>query len=318
MIITDDQHVAGKGHVRIRETQQRRTLLFVVIAVVALCGGVRLIDRRLLWRQTRRVVRIEEPRRFRQRGHKLEVADGVSRIIEARGQTRARILGKPYQHQVHALDLGGLVVDHVRGKLEKYGIVGGARLLVQFFHHRHSTVVMTNHQRQEQASESGAFSGRERRHLLGRGHARHLVGHVHAVRRRRIGHRLAALGKPVLHEADLVTLRGLDTPGDIEQLGIVRPRADQRRHLQGLMVMRDHVAHEPDIGRGIARLGDGNGLCGAQYGDRLARRAGLDDRRRGAAGRRGKDDGDECGATGAAGETIAQRTFSPDESMALI
>ena len=113
-------------------------------------------------------------------------------VPEAGSQRRPRVGGERDQERVHALDLGGLVVDDVGGEFEQHRVVGRARLLEQLLDHRHRALVMGDHQLQEQPVEGRALRGGELGHLLRRRHAGHGVMGVHGVLRRRVGHVLAA------------------------------------------------------------------------------------------------------------------------------
>ena len=87
---------------------------------------------------------------------------------------------------------------------------------------------------------------------------------------------LIALSQPLLRELNLVSMRGVDAPGDVDQLLAVRAVSHQRSHLKGLVMMRDHVMHEANLVRRVARFSDLNRSVGAQFLRRLAlgRRAG--------------------------------------------
>ena len=99
---------------------------------------------------------------------------------------------------------------------------------------------------------------------------------------------LTALAQPPLHEVDLVSLRSVDAPGHIDQRRRVRALGHQGRHLEGLLMVRNHVLHELGVGRRIAGVGDRDRLLGAQFTRRLAWRTRLDD------GRLGQADARSC------------------------
>ncbi len=139
--------------------------------------------------------------------------------------------------------------------------------------------MVRNHQCQEQAVEIGALRGGKLRHLFRRRHARHLVRGMHCVMGGRLGHVFATLAQPLLHKLDFVCLRRIDATGYVDQLRTVRPVGHQRRHLDRLVVMRDHVLHETSVGRRVARVGDLDRFVSAEFARRLARRARLYDRR---------------------------------------
>ncbi len=293
VVAAGHHHVAGEGHVGVGETQQRRALVVLVLLFLRILGILRHRVRRFLpgglflrrlqvfRRQLGRVAWVKETGRLGERGHEFQVLDRHAGVIEPGLESRARVGGQPDQERVHALDLGGLVVGDVRGELEQHRIVGRAGLFEQLLDHRHRALVVGDHQRQEQPVEVRAFGGSEFGHLLRRGHAGHRVVGVHCMVFGRIGHRLAALTKPVLHELDLVSLRCIDAPGDVDQLLPVRAVGHQRGHLDGLVMVRDHVLHEPGIRRRVARIRDLNGLIRAELTRRLARRPRLNDRRLG-------------------------------------
>ena len=140
---------------------------------------------------------------------------------------------------------------------------------------------MGDHQLQKQPVESRALRCGELGHLLRRRHAGHLVVGVHRLVRGRIRHPLTALTQPLLHELDLVSLRGVDTPGDVDQLGQVGAVGHQCRHFDGLVMVRNHVLHEQHISWRVARIGNFDRLLGTELSRWLARSARLNDRRLG-------------------------------------
>ena len=96
----------------------------------------------------------------------------------------------------------------------------------------------------------------QRRHLLVghhphpvAGHTVHVVAAVTFLRGHRRHRRVAPLAEPVLHLLDLRALRRLDLGGEIGD-----PRIDALfgeydvAHLDRLLVMRDHVLGEHDVG----------------------------------------------------------------------
>ena len=178
---------------------------------------------------------------------------------------------------MHAFDFGGLVVDDVGRKLVQHRIVCRARLLPQFFDHCYRAFVVRDHQLQEQPVEISAVRCREVSHLLRRRHAGHLVVRMHRVMLGRIRHRLATLAQPALHEGNLITLRRIDASGHVDEFRTIGAIGHQFSHLQRLVMMRDHVAHESRIGRRIAGVGNFDRLCGAELSHGLAGRPGLDD-----------------------------------------
>jgi hypothetical protein len=96
---------------------------------------------------------------------------------------------------------------------------------------------------------------------------------------RGIRHLLAAFPQPRLHEPDLVRLRGPDAAGGLDQVRLVGAIRRQRSHFESLVVMRDHVLHEPHVGRRIARDGDFYRIFGTELARRTTGGARLDDRR---------------------------------------
>jgi hypothetical protein len=76
--------------------------------------------------------------------------------------------------------------------------------------------------------------------------------------------------------ADLVALRRVDTPRDVYQLGIVGAVSHERRHFDGLVMMRDHVLHEPHVIRRVTGPRNPDRLCGADLARRIAGRARLE------------------------------------------
>ena len=100
---------------------------------------------------------------------------------------------------------------------------------------------------------------------------------VHRVVGGRVRYVLTAHTQPFLHELDLVCLRGVDEPGYVDQLGSIRAIGHQLSHLEGLMMVRDHVVHEPHVGRRVTGIGDLDRLLGAEFPPSLTRRTRLDD-----------------------------------------
>ena len=70
--------------------------------------------------------------------------------------------------------------------------------------------------------------------------------------------------QPFAHESDLVVLRRVDPLGDLGQILVRAAPLDQRGHRGRLSMMRDHVAHEGDVGLGEARSGNRGRLLGRQ------------------------------------------------------
>ena len=70
----------------------------------------------------------------------------------------------------------------------------------------------------------------------------------------------------MLHELDFVSLRDVDTPGNVHQLRPVRALRDECGHLHGLVVVRNHVLDKLHvvlriaIGGDLARFFDRDGL----------------------------------------------------------
>ncbi len=88
--------------------------------------------------------------------------------------------------------------------------------------------------------------------------------HLHGVVSRRVRHVFAALAQPPLHEFDLVLLRDVDASGNVADLRAIGAVGDELGHLERLMVVRNHVLHEPDVGRGVAGVRDNAGLLGTE------------------------------------------------------
>ena len=294
VVVADHQHVAGKRHVGVGEAQQAAapaaggfTLVALERLVLLLLRqrvGVLLLVVDRFQRQVGGIRRVEETGRLRQRRDQPQVGDGGRGIAEAGGEAGARIAADRGQHRGHALDLRGLVVADVVDELEQGRIVGRPALLQQVFDHRQRTGMVADHQLQEHPVEVGAFGLGQCRHLRRcrhAGHAVHLVRAVHGRVRLRIRHGFATRGQPLLHEGDLVALRGFDAPGGVDQRRRVGARSDQRGQFQRLVVVRDHVAHEPRIRGGVAGCGDLHRLVGRQLARLLARRTRVDDARLG-------------------------------------
>ena len=74
---------------------------------------------------------------------------------------------------------------------------------------------------------------------------------------------LTAVAQPLLHELNLVSLRSVDPPGNVDQLFPVRAVSHQLRHHKGLVMMRDHVVHKANVVRRVARFSDLDRLVGA-------------------------------------------------------
>ena len=178
---------------------------------------------------------------------------------------------------MHPLDFGGLVVGDVGRELEQHRIVSRARLFEQFLDHGHRAFVVRDHQLKEQPVEIGSRGGGEVGHLLRCRHAGHALVGVHGGVVRRVRRRLAAVLKPGFHELDLVPLGELDAPGRVGQFRPVGAIGHQFRHLHGLLMVGNHVPHEPDVVRRVARNGNPNRLFGSEFLRRLAGRPRLHD-----------------------------------------
>ena len=286
MIIAEREEIARERHVGIREAEQRRTLTEITLdrfAVAGLCFFAGF--RRLLGRQTGGIVDVEKAARLRECRHQAQPLGLFARVAETGGQCGARIVRKLREQRGHPLDLGFLFVRHIAGELVQHRIIGRSGLIEQILDHGQRAVMMRDHQFQELLVERGTFKRSQLGHLLRRchpGHHRMALNGAHIVSHRGmrggIGHGLSAIAQPVLHEADLVRLRGVDALGDIEHLRVVGPVLDQRRHLHCLIVMLDHALHEGDVGGRETRVGDLYRLLGTQLAALLAGRAGLYDR----------------------------------------
>ena len=112
---------------------------------------------------------------------------------------------------------------------------------------------------------------------------------MHCLVSRRVWQGLIAIAEPLLHELDLVALRGIDSPGHVDQLGMIRTVGHQGGHLKGLVVVWDHIMHEPDVIRRVIGLGDRDRLIGTELSRRLSRCAWLDDGRTSQAAGRADD-----------------------------
>jgi hypothetical protein len=113
-----------------------------------------------------------------------------------------------------------------------------------------------DHQLQEQPIKRRSLCSREVGHLFRSGHTGHRMPGVHRLVRRGIGNRFASVAQPLLHELDFVSLRNVDAAGHVDEFRTIGPVAHQGGHLQRLVMVRDHVLHESQVGRRVAR--DGN------------------------------------------------------------
>jgi hypothetical protein len=124
-------------------------------------------------------------------------------------------------------------------------------------HHGEGAGVMLNHELEKETIEFRAASRVELLHLIRGQHTRHqhdVLGpahlHLHA-RRIGIGHRQVSGGEPPLHSRNLILLRVDDALGQALNRGTGSMRRRPPRHFDCLGVVRDHVGHEVDVGRGI-------------------------------------------------------------------
>ena len=138
--------------------------------------------------------------------------------------------------------------------------------------HVYGTFMMPDHQLQKELVESCGVRGRQLRHLLWGRHTRHCPMRLRMLTQVRafvlwflaIGHGLyryqlchfVAIAQPALHEINFIALRCPDPAGDIAERGSIRPRLHQQRHIQGLLVMQNHVPHEHHIIRRITGIGN--------------------------------------------------------------
>ena len=244
-----------------------------------------------------------------------QVARRLSGVLEAGLERHAGVGGERAQERAHPVDLGLLSGLHVARELEQHGVVGAAGLLHERVDHLQRAVVVRDHQGQEQPVEVGALQGREPGHVGGRGHAGHGALHVHPAMHRGIGHALAAFAQPVLHEGDLVGLRGVDPAGHRNQLGQVGAVFHHLGHLHGLVMVMDHVAHEGDVIDGVAGVGELDRLLRRQLRGLLPRRARLNDgnvlRGRGARGGQQQHDAGSDERARCATDAVMVHTGSP-------
>ena len=137
---------------------------------------------------------------------------------------------------------------------------------------------MFDHQFEEHPVELRPFRRGQRLHLGRRQHARHHRRHVVTAMHCRIVRLFAMRGQPLAHERDLVFLRQLDLLRVVDGFAVLRPVGHEIGHLQGLVVVEQHVLHKHDVRFGIARVrisGCGPRIDGARF---LTRRARLHDR----------------------------------------
>ena len=63
-----------------------------------------------------------------------------------------------------------------------------------------------------------------------------------------VGGLLAPIGKPFLHHRDLAFLGGDDVLGQLANLRVFPMLENDTRHINRALVVRDHAAHEIDVG----------------------------------------------------------------------
>ncbi len=63
-----------------------------------------------------------------------------------------------------------------------------------------------------------------------------------------VGGLLAPIGKPFLHHRDLAFLSGNDILRQFANLGVFPVFESDLGHINGALVVRDHAAHEIDVG----------------------------------------------------------------------
>ena len=182
---------------------------------------------------------------------------------------------------MHPLDFGGLVVIDIVGELEQQRVVGRTRLVMQFLHHRHRAFMVGDHELKEHPVEIGTLGIGKFSHLFRSGHAGHPVAGMHSCVVRRIRRRLAAIAQPLLHECHLVLLGEGNSSRRVDHLLPVGAIGHEFGHLDGLMMVRNHVLHEPHVRGRIARVCYIGRFFGGEFPRRFARRAGLNDGRLG-------------------------------------
>ena len=252
-----------------------------LLGVVTGLGRLRCLGHRLRVRPDRhgpprRVVRIVEPLGHRPRRHQRHVPQRLLGVLEAGREPDPRVGRQPRHHRVHAVDLGRLVGDDVRREPEEHRVLRRAGLAQQVLDHGDGAAVVLDHQLEEEPVERRALRLGEARHLVGRQHAGHRLEALGVVRVDG-GDVLAALAQPVLHHLDLVFLRELDAPRRRPHGVAGGARVEQRGHLEGLGVVRDHALHEPHVGLGEPDAREVGGLGGRDGPARLAGRPRLHD-----------------------------------------
>ena len=92
-------------------------------------------------------------------------------------------------------------------------------------------------------------------------------------------HLLSARAEPALHHVDLVLLRHVDPQRELLHVLGRGSRRHERGHLDRLRVVADHALHELDVGVDVLDVRQVGRRIGRDDAARLARRAGLNDRR---------------------------------------
>src|SRR5256885_3669936 len=114
-----------------------------------------------------------------------------------------------FEHAVHAVDFGGLVGVHVGGEPVHDLLFAPALRAEQLVHHGDGTLVVLDHELEEQPVELGTPRAVELRQLVEgqhAGHHRRLHARHRVVSGVRLGHGFMPVPEPAPHEDDLVAL----------------------------------------------------------------------------------------------------------------
>lgn len=201
---------------------------------------------------------------------------GVRRNLEIRRATQGT------EKESHAGHLDHLIGVDVRGEAEDLLILSGAIAGKEVPDHGDRSLVMLDHESEEEAIKGFAVGGGQKAHSVSIDHPGHgvvvtgcpravslmvmvalarvvvmvsvvvILGGVRHPSRLQVHRwrRLSPVFQPLPHQGDLVLLADEDPPCQGLYCRRSSVGGSQHSHLQGLGVMVDHIGHEPDISLG--------------------------------------------------------------------
>src|SRR5437867_4312640 len=179
------------------------------------------------------------------------------------------------KHPAHDFDLDGLIGEDIRSKLINRVVLRSAVSLEEIVHHVDRTLVVLDHPEQEQPVEFPTSGLVQFGHFLVAEHSRHqhvmfnaVHFHLHPCGRC-VGHGEAAVTQPLLHRSNFVSLADNDPLAQNSDVGARSVRGRPVGHEDRLRVMRNHAAHEGEVGVAIRLINSQRALLVRRLVDRL-------------------------------------------------